>query len=68
MTTNQLLKAFDAVLAPHAIHKSVYYFKTCQDAHTYAERHGHPTTRIIHYGRGWAIQLRVSGPYVGSTQ
>lgn len=42
-----------------------YYFPTFEAARTYARKHNFPTDRIISYTRGWAIQLKVSGPYVG---
>ena len=45
--------------------KGIYYFRTFQVARAYAIEHGLPTDRIIHYGLGWAIQLRISGPYAG---
>ena len=45
--------------------RNVYYFESFNDAISYALKHDYPTDRIIHYDRGWAIQLRVSGPYVG---
>jgi hypothetical protein len=40
------------------------YFPTFAAARAHAIACGYPTDRIIEYGRGWAIQLRVSGPYV----
>ncbi len=43
----------------------VYYFPTYYAARNFACRFAFPTNRIIEYGRGWAIQLRESGPYVG---
>jgi hypothetical protein len=46
-------------------HKGIYYFERYETARAYALRGGFPTNRIIYYTRGWAIQLRVSGPYVG---
>ncbi len=46
-------------------YKGIYYFTTASAAHVYAEKNGYPTDRIIQYTRSWAIQLRVSGPYVG---
>lgn len=49
-------------------YKGNYYFPTFQDARSYAEKHNFPTTRIIEYGRGWAIQLRIGGAYVGKTK
>ena len=45
--------------------KGIYYFPTFSAARAYAVGHNHPTDRIIAYKLGWAIQLRVSGPYVG---
>jgi len=47
------------------IYKGIYYFADYLDAATYAVANHYPTDRIISYTRGWAIQLRVSGPYVG---
>ena len=44
-------------------HKGATYFPSFPIARDYAEEHGLPANRIIEYGRGWAIQLRVSGPY-----
>jgi hypothetical protein len=45
--------------------KGVYYFPTYEAARAYAETEGYPVNRIISYTLGWAIQLRISGPYVG---
>jgi len=45
--------------------KGIFYFPTFQAARKHAQDNGHPTNRIIEYQKGWAIQLRVSGPYVG---
>jgi hypothetical protein len=47
-------------------HREVTYWESYVLARDYAREHGHPTDRIIYYGRGWAIQLRVSGPYVNA--
>lgn len=47
-------------------HKKIFYFETHADAKEYALTHGFPIDRIIPYQRGWAIQLRKSGPYVGN--
>ena len=44
-------------------HKGIHYFRTYELARAYAVAHGMPTDRLIHYTLGWAIQLRVSGPY-----
>jgi hypothetical protein len=48
------------------LHKGIRYFATRADAVEHAQAHGFPTGRIIEYRRGWTIQLRVSGPYVGT--
>jgi len=45
--------------------KGIFYFPSFQDARTYAKEHNFPTDRIIEYQKGWAIQFRKSGPYVG---
>lgn len=45
--------------------KGIYYFASYEAARDYARKRDYPTDRIIRYGLGWAIQLRVSGPYVG---
>ncbi len=47
------------------IKRGIYYFETYQEAREYALKNNHPTDRIIKYQIGWAIQLRISGPYVG---
>lgn len=46
--------------------KGIYYFETYKLARDYALANSFPTDRIIYYELGWAIQLKVSGPYVGS--
>ena len=46
-------------------HKGIYYFAKWTAAYDYAKANGWPADRIISYDRGFAIQLRVSGPYVG---
>lgn len=46
-------------------HKGTFYFKYHEDALKYAIEGNWPTDRLIQYQRGWAIQLRRSGPYVG---
>jgi hypothetical protein len=46
------------------LHKGIWYWSTFQEARAYAHSHGH--TRIIKYGRGWAVQVRISGPYAGT--
>ncbi len=45
--------------------KDIFYFSGYTTAKDYALDHSFPTDRIIGFNRGWAIQLRVSGPYVG---
>ena len=45
------------------VYKDVRYFKARDDAYAWANTFGLPITRIIKYDRGWAIQLRISGPY-----
>lgn len=40
------------------------YFPSYGAARAFAQKHGHPTARIISYGKGWAIQGWKSGPYV----
>lgn len=47
------------------LHKHTFYFKTPEHAHSYATKHGYPTDRIIHYGKGHAIQGGESGDYAG---
>jgi hypothetical protein len=49
----------------YRVSRGIYYFPTYEDARSHAQRHGLPTDRLIRYGLGWAIQLRVSGPYAG---
>jgi hypothetical protein len=46
-------------------HKGIFYFDTHKLAEDYAIKNNKPTDRIILYGLGWAIQLYISGPYVG---
>jgi hypothetical protein len=49
-------------------HKGIFYFPTYEAARVYADYRGYPSDRIIKYDLGWAIQLRVSGPYVGISE
>jgi len=49
---------------PH-VYKGITYFSTYESARDYAKTRGFPCDRIIGYNRGYAIQLMVSGPYVG---
>jgi len=59
-------------------HKNIYYFPDFTAAQVYAKENGiellgadakrHPNPkepRVNYFGRGWAIQLYCSGPYVG---
>lgn len=46
-------------------HKRVFYFSTFEEAREFARKHGFPTNRILAYTRGWAIQLKAGGDYVG---
>lgn len=50
---------------PVRVSKGIYYFPTYQLAQTYMQEHG-VGLRIVEYGLGYAIQLRISGPYVGA--
>jgi hypothetical protein len=59
----------EAMIKGLATHwKGIYYFQTYQDAKNYALQDGYPTDRIIKYEIGYAIQLRISGPYVGNAK
>jgi hypothetical protein len=51
---------------PHTS-KGTTYWPTYQSAHAYATANNLPTNRIIAYTLGWAIQLRISGPYVNAS-
>ena len=42
----------------------ILYFDSEHAARYAAERSQWPTDRIIPYGLGWAVQLRISGPYL----
>lgn len=46
-------------------HKGIFYFPSFEAARAWSAARGFHTDRIINYTRGWAIQLRISGPYVG---
>ena len=46
-------------------YKGTTYFTTYSAARAAAKANSLPTSRIIRYGMGWVIQLRVSGPYAG---
>lgn len=45
--------------------KGIYYWSTYKEAFNFARENNFSTDRIIYYKLGWAIQLYVSGPYVG---
>ena len=47
------------------ISKGIYYFQTYQLAREYMKEHN-TGLRIVEYGLGYAIQLKISGPYVGN--
>jgi hypothetical protein len=49
-------------------YRGVYYFPTFEAARDYAIANNWPVARIISYQRGWAIQIRISGPYVGPNE
>ena len=44
-------------------YRGVTYWPTYDSAIAYANGHNLPVDRLIEYGRGWAIQKCVSGPY-----
>lgn len=44
-------------------HNGVTYWRERSACLEYATRNGLPTDRLIAYGRGYAIQKRISGPY-----
>ncbi len=46
--------------------RGVWYWPDYTDARDFAKAHGLPTDRIIPHVRGWAIQIRKSGPYVSA--
>lgn len=46
------------------LHKDIWYWPDYEDAKDFATHFALPTERIIPYRKGWAIQLRASGPYV----
>ncbi len=47
------------------ISKGIYYFPTYQLAREYMQEHN-TGLRIVEYGLGYAIQLKISGPYIGT--
>ena len=52
-------------MSNYKVKKGIFYFPTWKEAWKHASANGYPTDRIIEYKIGWAIQLRVSGAYVG---
>lgn len=46
------------------LHKGVWYWPDYQTARNFAVAFDLPIDRIIPYSKGWAIQMKVSGPYV----
>ena len=47
------------------MHQNVYYWPTYTEARTFARDNEFPTDRIIYYELGWAVQIGISGDYVG---
>lgn len=47
------------------LHKGHWYWPDYETARGFAVAHDLPTARIISYTKGWAIQMRESGPYIG---
>jgi hypothetical protein len=45
-------------------HKGIRYFPTYQEAEAFAQAAGVIGYRLVSYIRGWAIQIRISGPYL----
>ena len=45
----------------------VAYFQDFNDARDHGQKHGkgYPACRVVSYGRGFAVQARISGPYFG---
>ena len=47
--------------------RGVVYFGSSAEAHRAAaklRKKGYPEARVVHYEKGWAVQLRKSGSYV----
>tara|TARA_R100001079_G_scaffold95344_1_gene58373 strand:- start:493 stop:678 length:186 start_codon:yes stop_codon:yes gene_type:complete len=44
-------------------YKGVAYFKNYKDARLHMKKHA-PNGRLVSYERGWAVQVRISGPYL----
>jgi hypothetical protein len=45
--------------------KNVVYFHDYSDAREHKNRYA-PNGRIVSYGLGWAVQVRISGPYLNA--
>jgi len=47
-------------------YKGVAYFKDYKDARAHMEKYAPDVSasRIVDYTRGWAVQARISGPYL----
>lgn len=49
----------------YVTHKGIWYFKSYSIAKEVADEWLSEWYNIVYYTRGWAIQLRKSGPYAG---
>jgi hypothetical protein len=49
-------------------YQGVSYWPTYESARAAAAERGFSTERIIKYGRGWAVQAYISGPYLNVTK
>mgnify|MGYP003644419451 FL=1 len=47
-------------------YKGVAYFKSYEDAKGHMEKYA-KIGRLVSYIRGWAVQTRISGPYLNKT-
>ena len=47
-------------------YKDVAYFKNRKDAELHMEKFA-PKGRVVEYQRGYAIQVRISGPYLNKS-
>ena len=47
-------------------HKGVAYFKDRKDAEAHMKKFA-PKGRIVEYERGYAVQIRISGPYLNKS-
>ncbi len=45
------------------VRKGICYWPTFIEARAVSEQFA--GSRVVEYGVGWAVQLRISGPYVG---